>query len=392
MDYITVKEASKKWKLTERSIQNYCKNKKISGAKCIGKQWLIPADAKRPLDGRSKSSKVAHEIDPYHFPLFAFSPYFSLYTELSESEQMLYDAENLYLCGHYVECITKCRKIQSTTTSTSVKFGTFCVIGYASLVLGLYTECVSSINSMRKIIEKEKLHKEDYKLLLCGLVQHITRGPSELNEIVPADLSSEAMPYYFYLTVLHAIVNSAHINVNFTKLVVGLCEQARSHDIMPMYLCMNALSSICFSNIKDEENRKNHMQIACDLMVKYGWYSLLAKFYLADQELVNECLSSYDEKYRNKLLKNTHDIMQKWVVVHKLKRGAVPLPEFSIEQNAILVLLSNDIPQSAIAIIRDLSPDEVTKQLREIMRIANLRSLRSLAPFAKSRLNTPSPR
>lgn len=54
MDYISVKEASKKWNLEERRITYLCRNKRIKGAIKEEGEWLIPADASKPLDGRTK--------------------------------------------------------------------------------------------------------------------------------------------------------------------------------------------------------------------------------------------------------------------------------------------------------------------------------------------------
>ena len=48
MKYISVKEAANKWKVTERSVRNYCQNGKINGSYITGKTWLIPENAEKP--------------------------------------------------------------------------------------------------------------------------------------------------------------------------------------------------------------------------------------------------------------------------------------------------------------------------------------------------------
>lgn len=57
MDYMSVKDFSKKWSLSERSIRNYCEMGRISGAKLSGKTWLIPCDAKKPERKVNDSNK-----------------------------------------------------------------------------------------------------------------------------------------------------------------------------------------------------------------------------------------------------------------------------------------------------------------------------------------------
>jgi len=56
MDYMTPKEASDKWGISERRIQLLCTQGRISGAIKFGRVWAIPRDANKPLDGRCKSS------------------------------------------------------------------------------------------------------------------------------------------------------------------------------------------------------------------------------------------------------------------------------------------------------------------------------------------------
>ena len=52
MDYISVKETSKKFHLSERRIQKLCETNRIEGCKMVSGIWLIPASATKPSDER----------------------------------------------------------------------------------------------------------------------------------------------------------------------------------------------------------------------------------------------------------------------------------------------------------------------------------------------------
>lgn len=54
MDYISVKEASERWNVSERWIQKLCEEGRINGVKRFGHSWMIPKDAKKPNDLRKK--------------------------------------------------------------------------------------------------------------------------------------------------------------------------------------------------------------------------------------------------------------------------------------------------------------------------------------------------
>ena len=57
--YITVKEASSKWGISERRIRVLCSEGRIPGAYQEGRGWMIPIDAEKPVDGRFKSRENA---------------------------------------------------------------------------------------------------------------------------------------------------------------------------------------------------------------------------------------------------------------------------------------------------------------------------------------------
>ena len=54
--YMTVKEASVKWGISDRRIRAMCVAKKVPGAYQEGRGWKIPAGAGKPVDGRYKSA------------------------------------------------------------------------------------------------------------------------------------------------------------------------------------------------------------------------------------------------------------------------------------------------------------------------------------------------
>ena len=52
--FMTTKEASEKWDITERRINVLCKEGRIPGAYKENKRWVIPGDAVKPADKRLK--------------------------------------------------------------------------------------------------------------------------------------------------------------------------------------------------------------------------------------------------------------------------------------------------------------------------------------------------
>lgn len=52
MKYMSSKEASEKWGISDRRIRVLCNEGRIEGAIKIGRNWSIPFDANKPVDAR----------------------------------------------------------------------------------------------------------------------------------------------------------------------------------------------------------------------------------------------------------------------------------------------------------------------------------------------------
>lgn len=57
MQYLSAAEAAKKWKISERSVRNYCAKGRVEGVVLKGKTWKIPADAEKPQRVNTKTAK-----------------------------------------------------------------------------------------------------------------------------------------------------------------------------------------------------------------------------------------------------------------------------------------------------------------------------------------------
>lgn len=58
MHYLSVNDTAKKWKISERSVRNYCAKGRVEGAVLKGKTWNIPADAEKPQRSNTKTAKT----------------------------------------------------------------------------------------------------------------------------------------------------------------------------------------------------------------------------------------------------------------------------------------------------------------------------------------------
>ena len=61
--YLTSSEISKIWKISERSVRNYCSKGRVVGAYLDGKTWMIPEDASKPKRQTRHSNKKRNLLE-----------------------------------------------------------------------------------------------------------------------------------------------------------------------------------------------------------------------------------------------------------------------------------------------------------------------------------------
>ena len=80
MEYVTVKEASEKWQVSERMIRKYCEQEKIDGVVHAGSVWLIPMEATKPNESATNpipltplaNKVVAQRQKNNHFGIYEY--------------------------------------------------------------------------------------------------------------------------------------------------------------------------------------------------------------------------------------------------------------------------------------------------------------------------------
>jgi hypothetical protein len=57
MEFVSAKDKAEEWQISLRRVQKFCEQGRIGGVQRLGKIWLIPKDAERPVDLRYSNNK-----------------------------------------------------------------------------------------------------------------------------------------------------------------------------------------------------------------------------------------------------------------------------------------------------------------------------------------------
>ena len=111
MKFLKIEEIATRWGISPRAVQLLCKDGKIAGAERFGRAWMIPEDAVRPIDRRTREGRVLDEENqplPRNTPVLYMTDLYSVPGTADEASQVfanhpeakvLFEAEVAYARG-----------------------------------------------------------------------------------------------------------------------------------------------------------------------------------------------------------------------------------------------------------------------------------------------------
>jgi len=105
MQYISTVQAAEKWGISIRRIAIFCKEGRISGAKQVGGRWMIPENAEKPADGRTKAAKARADESEFRYPAFEGRDAASIFPPLCAEELQLKSAMEAFHACRFEEAM-----------------------------------------------------------------------------------------------------------------------------------------------------------------------------------------------------------------------------------------------------------------------------------------------
>lgn len=146
MQFMTVKEAATRWGLTERRVQELCRDGLIVGVTRWQRSWMIPQNADRPADRRRQSYRVDGEKLPTRkSPFLSMTNYFrtpgsgdDLVRVLSDqpATARLFEAQLLYFRGAIDRACELARSIVTTPSGFETRVGAGILLALCAIVKG----------------------------------------------------------------------------------------------------------------------------------------------------------------------------------------------------------------------------------------------------------------
>ena len=325
MDYISIDEAAKKWGLSKRFVQVLCANGRIEGATRLGRAWMIPHNAKKPIDGRTKAARSKRDAD---MPLPRKTPFLymtDLYNtpgtadDVGESlafnheARVLFEAEVAYSRGDI-------DRVYDIANYLLHKHSGFYAIQSAGMLLAQCAIWKGDINMWRKakvhIAEAPAKNDNDRDVMQFAIsavdimVYNVESFPEWFKkgrfEPIHKDAYPAAKVYYAkYLYALGYAVAMGLVKVEGTQglyimsvisfSVEPLISWARANNTIMAEIYLRLTCAAIYHNCGKDEDAIYHIDKAIELALPDKFYGVLAEYCRALDSLMEKRLSLIDE-------------------------------------------------------------------------------------------------
>ena len=396
MDYISIDEAAKKWGLSKRFVQLLCSNGRIEGATRLGRAWMIPHDAKKPIDGRTKAARSKRDGD---MPLPRKTPFLymtDLYNtpgtadDVGESlafnheAQVLFEAEVAYSRGE----IDKVYDIANYLLS---KHSGFYAVLSAGMLLAQCAIWKGDIEMWRRakihISEAPAKNDNDRDVMQLAIsavdimVYNVESFPEWFKkgrfEPIHKDAYPAAKVYYAkYLYALGYAVAMGLVKVDGTQglyimsvisfSVEPLISWARANNTIMAEIYLRLTCAAIYHNCGKDEDAIYHIDKAIELALPDKFYGVLAEYCRALDSLMEKRLSLIDEGAWKEVKKLYKIYNEGWSKLSGAVRGKTILTTLSDKEREVAKLAAFGMGNQEIADHLHLSLSVVKQAVRVV--------------------------
>ena len=397
MNYINIDEAAKKWGVSKRFVQLLCAEGRIEGATRLGRAWMIPENAKRPADGRTKAAREQTDKD---MPLPRKTPFLymtDLYhtpgtaDEVGEGlayhheAQVLFEAEVAYSRGEI-------DKVYDIANYLLHKHSGFYAVQSAGMLLAMCAIWKGDINMWRKakvhIAEAPAKSDNDRDVMQLAIsavdimLYNVQSFPQwfQIGCFDPIHKDAYPAAKVYYAKFLYAVAYSVATGALKLPGAEGLYVMSSvPYTLEPMICWANEKNTVMseiylrltcaavYHNCGKDDQAIRHIDRALSLALPDKFYGVLAEYCRALDSLVEKRLSVIDESAWLEVKKLYKIYNEGWSKLSGAVRGKTILTTLSGKEREVAKLAAFGMTNPEIAAKLHMSLPAVKQAIRIVM-------------------------
>lgn len=395
MQYITAAQAAEKWALTVRRVQDLCRSQQIHGAVRWGRDWMIPADAHRPIDRRRKQEvkQIADSAQlPRKNPAIILS---NLYNRPGTAETVAVEMEKMpaaatlfrsylaYLRGNIETSRILAQKLLEADCGHDLQIGCGLVLSNCAL----FTGDSDLWNTAKKHISDAPCHNTRDK---CAVDFWLAAAESKLREtttfplwfargsfdVLPGDSFPSARVYYLRFLYLmgheyamghHGEPDSQNKMGLFSCVAEPLIAQNHKEGALVSEIYTRLICASSYHDLGNDAMATHHLDLAIQLALPDKLYMPLAEYRRQTDFLMDDRLNVADPAAAAQVKNLNKAWLEGWTKLQSKERGreisnALTAREREVAKHAAFGLSNKEIAERL-----HISVNTVKQSLRTAM-------------------------
>lgn len=389
MEFISVKEAAKRWGISERRVRDFCSEGKIEGAQHQGRMWLIPLEADRPEDGRI-SRQECSEPDTCRFKCghIVMTRAMAMQDILEGEEKELQELGQAYLSYEANRVIELAKALEKKTTSRIIKAGCYYYWAFSGILTGSYREWQQAMELFAALPAPslgEQKHKELLMYSVLGASYFFDNIPEWLAKGDFSGLSKDALAHAINIYMYHRFINFQHRSPKFEapvyNILAQVVEQSRSY-VAEIY--NNIYLGIGYRNVLDNEQMQQCYDRAVLLAKEHNCYTPIICFYnLGGTYMDKTIFRLWPAKY-DWLVARARELKVNFYRLQNYMTTEMPLQCLSVRELEVAEYAANGASNKEIASFLGLSVYTVKEIMSEILQKTGAERRKDLVKFFDS--------
>lgn len=394
MRFLKIEEIAAKWGISSRAVQLLCKEGKIIGAQRFGRAWMIPEDAVRPVDRRTREGRGLSEEDqplPRSTPFLYMTDLYSTPGTADEASlplvnhneaRVLFEAEVAYARGQV-------DKVYASANYLLGRHSGFYAVISAGMLLAQCAIWRGDIEMWRaaKMHISEAPTQNDFDrdialLAICAvdtMLYNVTDFPDWFRMGCFEPLHKDAFPaarvYYakYLYTIGYAVATGEFLLEGMDGLslmsilpltIEPMVSQAKADNSLICELCLRMSCAAAYHNSGDDEQAIRHIDRAIALALPDKLYGLLSEYCRVMDSLLEQRLSAIDPEAWKEVKALYRIYNEGWSYLSGSVRGKTLATTLSVKEREVAKLAAFGMSNAQIAEKLHMSVSVVKQAIR----------------------------
>ena len=395
--YMKIEEAAKAWGVTPRRVQALCAEGKIRGAMQLGREWLLPRNALKPPDGRTREGRAVVDRDmplPRKTPFLYMSDLFrepgtadmvAHSLSYNQEARILFEAEVAYSRGDI-------DRVYEQASYLLRKHSGFYAVLSAGMLLAMCSIWKGDLDMWRRaklhIAEapSKSSHGRDTMLMAISAVDIMLYNVENFPDwfmagcFEPLHKDAYAAATVYYAKYLYAIGYAVATNSMELEGVEGLSLMSMLPNTIEPLICWATSSGTVVAEIylrmtcaavyhstgRDEQALR-HIRRALDLALPDRFYGLLAEYCRVLGNLIEVCMVERDPDAWEEISALYKEYNDGWTRLSGLVRGKNLVTTLTDKQREVAKLAAFGMTNKEISATLNMSISSVKQALLSVM-------------------------